>query len=48
MHLEFSTYKYRFSVTGSVLTIFDLSGKALRQYFYSDYEAARQEFLAMI
>lgn len=48
MHLEFTTFKYRFSVTGSVLTIFDLSGNVLRQYFYKDFNTARQEFLAMI
>lgn len=47
-HLEFDTDKFRFSLTGSVLTVFCLlDGLKVRQYYYSSKDEARAVFLAI-
>lgn len=46
-HLEFNENGFRFSLTGTVLTVYDMDGFKVRQYFYDTKEEARALFLAI-
>ncbi|MCR5724664.1 MAG: hypothetical protein K6G80_06210 [Treponema sp.] len=46
-HLVFDRNGKTFSLTGSVITVFAYDGKKLEQWFYADFETAKQAFLEM-
>lgn len=43
-HMEFEKNGRRYSLTGSVITIFLVNGEKLRQLFFHDEKAAREAF----
>lgn len=48
MHYSFDFQGYRLSLVGSVVTIFDSSGRKLRQFFYSSHEIAKKVFMSLV
>lgn len=48
MHYYTDFKGYRLSLVGSVITLFDSSGRKLRQYFYSNHENAKKVFMSLV
>lgn len=48
MHYSIDFQGYRLSLVGSVITIFDSSGRKVRQYFYSSHENAKRVFMSLV
>lgn len=48
MHYSIDFQGYRLSLVGSVITIFDLSGRKLRQFFYSNHKIAKAVFMSLV
>lgn len=48
MHYSIDFQGYRLSLVGSVITIFDSSGRKVRQYFYSNHKAAKTVFMNLV
>lgn len=48
MHYYKDFKGYRLSLVGSVVTIFDLSGRKLRQFFYSNHKIAKAVFMSLV
>ena len=48
MHYYLDFQGYRLSLVGSVITIFDSSGRKVRQYFYSNHKAAKSVFMSLV
>lgn len=47
VHLEFTSGKLRYCLTGSVLTVFDSDGTKLWHKFFKSVEVARKTFLKL-
>lgn len=47
VHLEFTSGKLRYCLTGSVLTVFDNNGNKIWHKFFESVEIARKTFLSL-
>ena len=47
MHYYLDFKGYRLSLVGSVITIYNLSGCKIRQFFYSNHENAKRVFMSL-